>query len=108
MSSSSQAFSRCAVCVHRALLLALEEAGVRQVAYWKSKGDGEQELIHQLRQDGDDRWLFLAQAKAPYNRDVPVGQNVRIRVEGAFRPTVYDTLTGTTHPIPHRAENGCA
>ena len=48
-----------------ALLEALEEAGVRQVAYWKSKGDGRRRLIHQLRQDGDTRWLFLAQAKDP-------------------------------------------
>ena len=27
---------------------------------------------------------------------------------GPVLSKLYDTLTGTTHPIPHRAENGCA
>ena len=81
-------------------------APVRLIDIHSDSGARANQYVHQLRRDGDALWLFIAQAKAPYNRDVPVGQNVRIRVEGVFRPTVYDTLTGTIHPIPHRAENG--
>ena len=81
-------------------------APVRLIDIHSDSGARANQYVHQIRRDGDALWLFIAQAKAPYNRDVPVGQNVRIRVEGMFRPTVYDTLTGTTHPIPHRAENG--
>ena len=28
-------------------------------------------LVHHLRADGDDRWLFIAHSRPDYNPDVP-------------------------------------
>ena len=81
-------------------------APIRTIDIHVDSGERADRYVHQLRRDGDNLWLFIAQGKTPYNRDIPIGQNLRIRVEGAFRPTVYDTLTGKTHAIAHRAENG--
>ncbi len=89
-----------------ALLGALEEAGARQVEYWKVSGDGAEELLHQIRQDGDVRWLFLAQAKAPYNPDIPRENTWEIALEGRWRPVEYDTSSGEIRPHPYRVEGG--
>ena len=89
-----------------ALLEALEEAGVRQVSYWRSEGDGEEELIHQLRQDGDTRWLFLAQAKEPYNPDIPRKNTWEITLEGNWEPFVYDTYSGEICPHKYSLKGG--
>ena len=81
-------------------------APVRLIDIHFNSGERANQYVHQLRRDGSALWLFIAQGKTPYNRDVPMGKDVRIRVKGAFRPTVYDTLTGETRAICHRAENG--
>jgi hypothetical protein len=59
-------------------------------------------LLHQLRIDGDGKWLFIANAKEPYNVDVPRSERVRIRVRGHYRITEYDTLSGEIRPLPCR------
>lgn len=51
-------------------------------------------LLHQLRRDGDGLWLFVAHGKKPYHKDIPTCQNVRITVPGQWAVQKYDTLTG--------------
>ena len=62
-------------------------------------------LLHQLRQDGENRWLFIAQAyndmrarqeEVWYRRPLHDPQWMEIRVRGCWRPEIYDTLTGKT------------
>ena len=59
-------------------------------------------LLHQLRIDGNGKWLFIANAKEPYNVDLPRSEKVRIRVKGHYKVTEYDTLSGETKPIACR------
>lgn len=100
-----------------ALLDAL--ADVRTVDLHRADtGSRTDHLIYQMRTDGADKWLFIAHAKEPYNPDMalrtspysfesdPLGQTVQLRIRGAYRPTVFDTQTGETHPIAYTTENG--
>ena len=84
------------------LLAALSE--VREIELRDASGAFCNRLISQLRRDGDSRWLFLAQARNPYNKDVASHIDVTISVKGRFRPILYDTLTGDVSPLPCRIE----
>ncbi len=77
-------------------------------------------LIHQLRQEGDDRWLFLATIRSQPSPDVDipnqgikfnVGQKyetevLRFTLNGEYKLEVWDTQNGTVQPLPARYENG--
>lgn len=63
-------------------------------------------LIHQLRCDGEDRWLFIAHSRADYNSHVPAKQNVRISLQGQYSVVKYDTQTGDIQPLASSVENG--
>ena len=55
--------------------------------------------MHQLRQDGDGRWLFVASGKEPYNKHISNSQKLRIRVKGAWKASLYNTMNGEIEQI---------
>lgn len=63
-------------------------------------------LIHQLRADGNDRWLFIAHSRLPYHPDVPNAQDVRISLRGEWDVRKYDTLTGEILPVASTLSGG--
>ena len=74
-------------------------------------------LLYQLRGDGKDFWLFLAEGKKKWEfnavqenvkeqNDVVKPQTVIIRIKGSFAPTLYDTLTGETSELDYEIKNG--
>lgn len=87
-----------------ALLQAVEPE--RLVDIRSADGSLTSTLLHQLRRDGEGYWLFVAHGAEPYNKDISRFEDVRIRLKGAFRPTVYDTLTGERAAVAYTAENG--
>jgi len=86
------------------LLQALEP--VRTVDIRGENGGRTDYLIHQLRQDGDDRWLFIARDQLPYENDAPVAAGIRVTMEGGWFVTLYDTQSGKTYRVDSRHENG--
>ena len=84
-------------CERHALLTALES--VRTVDIRNADGVRSQNLLHQLRFDGEDRWLFVAHLEKPYCRDIPRGQLRRISLEGTWSVRCYDTLSGEIFPL---------
>lgn len=56
-------------------------------------------LLYQLRQDGDGLWLFVAHGKEPYNMYVSNYQELRIRIKGMWKATIYNTMNGETEEI---------
>ena len=89
----------------RAAVLSAVEC-VREVEIRNTSGALSGNLLHQLRQDGDDRWLFIAHGTEPYNKDVSNRQDIRLTLNGSWTPTLYDTITGEIHPMPYKTENG--
>lgn len=82
-------------------------ADLRDLEIHNSSGDASEHLLYQLRQDGPDRWLFVAQGDKPANQDIPMRNPLyRIRIRGAYSATLYDTLTGDIRPIDACVENG--
>ena len=86
------------------LLSALDS--LREIELRDASGSFSDRLISQYREDRDCRWLFLSQGKDPYNKDVASFADVTVTVNGTFRPTLYDTLTGDISPLPYRIAGG--
>ena len=87
-----------------AVLSALEAARILDIR--DTKGHRTQNLVHQLRRDGEDRWLFLAHGVRPYHKDIPNPQHIRITIDGCWYVTKYDTLTGQTVPLKSSHREG--
>lgn len=87
-----------------ALLSALEK--FRTVEIRNNSGELSTNLVYQLREDGDTRWLFIAQGAHPYNKDISRRQGVQIRVRGKYRVQLYNTLKGTVSDLSCRHTQG--
>ncbi|MBQ6066798.1 MAG: hypothetical protein IJK89_08240 [Clostridia bacterium] len=86
------------------LLTALEDC--RTVTLRFANGRLTDDLIYQIRQDGDDRWLFIAHAYEPRNKDVDGAEDIRISLDGDWAATLYDTGTGEIAPLAAEYANG--
>ena len=97
------------------LLQELEDT--RQVRIVNDDGLTAENLLYGLRQDGQDRWLFIAQGKKRWEHnpvqpdvkiqhDVVKPQNIRITVEGTVYPELYDTMTGSICALSWEHKNG--
>ena len=96
--------SLCVSMSRGAVLDAVEPA--RLVDIRDQTGSHTENLLHQFREDGENRWLFIAHGTEPYNKDISCSQDLRIRVAGNWKATVYDTMTGGTHGVAQRMQGG--
>lgn len=71
---------------------------VRMVELRNKNGTRTENLLHQLRRDGDGLWLFIAHGGLPYNPDVSKRQEITITLPGNYTVRVYDTQTGNILP----------
>lgn len=97
--------ARC-VCVEyeRAQLLhALQP--YRLVELRQKRGQLTENLIYQMRTDGDSRWLFICHVERTRNV-VDVPELCNITIKGVWKPMLYDTLTGTITPCAATVKNG--
>lgn len=56
--------------------------------------------ISQLREDGDNRWLFIAHGKKPENPDSITEEKLTICVPGIWKAVLYQAMDGTTEEVP--------
>lgn len=63
-------------------------------------------LMYQLREDGEDKWLFVANTEKPELAHVSKKQEIRVTVKGIYEPFLYNTLTGEVDRIAYRNEVG--
>jgi hypothetical protein len=82
-------------------LRAYREIDVRDSCGMRAYG-----LLHQLRQDGENRWLFLCNGEKPRRPDLPDESDYTLSIRRAWQPTIYDTQTGAIRPCPCTHENG--
>ncbi len=52
-------------------------------------------MIHQLRNDVEDKWLFLAHVNKMSNPDIPAKEDLTISIKGTWKTIIYDAVTGT-------------
>ena len=60
------------------------------------------DLLHQLREDHDGRWLFIAKGIVPHNRDISKFKNIVIRLKGKWKVSLYNTANGEIEDIRQR------
>ncbi len=75
-------------------------APVKEIDARLSDGTTAATLLHQLREDGDRRSLFLC------NTDKRHGYDVVLTIQGRWRPVRLETLDGSIHAMPSRLVNG--
>lgn len=63
-------------------------------------------LLHQFREDGEGRWLFIAHGTIPRNRDMSRFQNLVIRLKGNWKVSLYNTENGEVQEIRQRICGG--
>lgn len=78
----------------------------RNVKIFYTNGVISDRYCHQLRVDGDVKWLFVAQAVEPYNKNLSQYDDVDINVKGEYTVKLYNTENGTVEDIPCRYKNG--
>jgi len=86
------------------IMNALED--VRLLDIRNENGSRTTNLVHQLRQDGDGLWLFVAHAQEPVCKDVVKCQKVRLNMQGEFSVELYDTQTGDVRPVQATVRGG--
>ena len=94
----------CVSYCRTAILDVLEQE--RLVEIRNANGVMANNLLYQLRQDGDDRWLFIAHGVKYKTIDISSAQSCVITVDGIYTPTLYNTLDGTTQPLACSYNNG--
>lgn len=62
--------------------------------------------LYQMRQDGENKWIFLAHAQKPQDPDSVLEERLRICVPGCWKAFSYDALTGKKQEIPVSYKNG--
>ncbi|MBR7098086.1 MAG: hypothetical protein IKC59_01605, partial [Clostridia bacterium] len=92
-----------------ALLDALESE--RDIRIKLSNGKSTDNLIYNMRQDGDCKWLFIARAKEPQTvEDFTISEykpdHIFITIKGLYQITYLDTLTGKAVPTNVTYKNG--
>lgn len=56
-------------------------------------------LLSQQRQDGENRWLFLAHSERPQNPDDVTKEHWTIRIPGNWTVESYDAMEGSISPV---------
>lgn len=87
-----------------ALLNALSD--LQELEIRNSSGSMTRNLIYQLRDEEENRWLFIAHARDTEMKDIPAGDILRIKLRGEYAVTLYDTVTGEITPLVHTVKNG--
>ena len=80
---------------------------VRELELRGGNGAMTDHLMTQMRDDGDTRWLFIAQGHVPArSKDMPEAAPLKITVQGEWNAVLYDTMTGDITPIPAEVAEG--
>ena len=86
------------------VLKALEP--IRFLEIRTADGRREPDLIYQLRQDGDTRWLFICRGRNPVSPDVDPSPELQFSLMGIHQVTEYDTMNGAIRPVSVRHVEG--
>lgn len=79
----------------------------RTVSVCDRRGMKSDNMLSRQRQDGENRWLFLAHCEKPDNMDEVSGEYWTIRVPGTWSVEQYDAMEGTVLPIGCAVKDGC-
>ncbi len=89
-----------------ALLESLKDYRIVEIK--NSNGVPTDNLLYNMRQDNDCKWLFIAHGKKtdsdPMFRENTEPQDIKLYIKGNYKPVLYDTLSGEICEIPFTYE----
>lgn len=97
--------SRCD-CVsfeRETILHALEPYRILDIR--SDSGSRSNNLIYQMREEPDKKWLFLSHVRKMKNADIPQAEHLKIIIRGHWNVTEYDALDGKILPCACEYEN---
>jgi hypothetical protein len=62
-------------------------------------------LLYQMRQEGDTKWLYICHANRKYNH-LSQAEQYEIKIWGTYKATLYNTINGGITPVLVETENG--
>ncbi len=75
--------------------------GVREIEAYYTDGNPAAGMLHQFRQDGDERYLFLCYTHTPAD-----SHKLDFTLQGEWKLSMMDTIAGTIQPFGCTCENG--
>lgn len=97
----------------RAKLVSMEQASViaalepyRTVKIVDKNGNTCNKMMYQMRQDGDNRWLFIVYGKKKVRYDIEGQSTMLIKVPGEYDAVLYNAMDGTIQGMSCDYENG--
>lgn len=78
----------------------------RSIDIHNQEGKRTDNLVYQMRKDGEGKWLFIAHSEKPLNPDIPSREVLSIAIEGLWEVTRYDPLDGKITQAECRYEEG--
>ena len=87
-----------------ALLTSLEKE--RELEIRAENGALTSNYIYQMRDDGDYRWLFIANAVYQKISDIANPKKLFIKIKGKFAPKLYDTVSGEIKDLGYSIKYG--
>ncbi len=79
---------------------------IRAIDILNVHGQRSSGLLHQLRTDGDSKWLFVAQAYNPECKDFTIPMEYTFRIDGEWLVEKWDAMTGEISLMPSEVKNG--
>jgi hypothetical protein len=72
----------------------------RTLSVRDKSGIAAENLIYQMREDGENRWIFIAHSEKPEKQDTTLAAAYTISVPGIWKVEKYDALSGEIQEIP--------
>jgi hypothetical protein len=63
-------------------------------------------LLYQMREDNEKRWLFICHGTKMDNPDIASIENINIKIKGKWKLEIYDTMTGEIHNCEYLIKDG--
>lgn len=63
-------------------------------------------MLYQMRDDEDCRWLFICHTNRMENESISYTEELKINIKGEWKPICYDTMTGEIYPIAAQYQEG--
>ena len=78
----------------------------RFLTIFNGNGTPTNNLIYNLRDDNENKYLFIANAKQSITGINPIVNPIKIIINGEYQPQIMDTLTGEIKNIDYEVKNG--
>ena len=72
----------------------------------RESGNQAENLVYQMRQDGDNKWLFICHVNKPRNEAIAWSERWDITIKGEYQAVCYDTMKGKIYQVKTEIKNG--